>query len=241
MRLALSVLASLRAEHNHRPFVNSVRPAIIGENELPTHRNNRRSLRQSFISTGASAFFFMGAAVNSDHSWPGATAGLVSSGGSLLGRMDEVVSSDGSWSGVTANVVGSDGSLGTDAAVGLDGSVFGATGTNVTSVGRGRGNGISHGAGAEPSRYRLPSLPLARVNQLEMPCAMSDRGECASGRAGDGFCASTDVVASVTRIREYLMAFRTRTGAISFRRAPTKLSNEPLLGQCLGAGINSKE
>src|SRR5689334_5204880 len=233
MRLALSVLASLRAEHNHRPFVNSVRPAIIGENELPTHRNNRRSLRQSFISTGASAFFFTGAAVNSDHSWPGATAGLVSSGGSLLGRMDEVVSSDGSWSGVTANVVGSDGSLGTDAAVGLDGSVFGATGTNVTSVGRGRGNGISHGAGAEPSRYRLPSLPLARVNQLEMPCAMSDRGECAKGNRAGASPKRHQVLSDPSDARDDVgRCTETINGPARSSRAPTKLSNEPLLGQC---------
>ena len=74
----------------------------------------------------------------------------ISSDGFSLGGMGEVVSSDGSWFGVTAEVVGSDGSLGTDAAVGLDGSVFGSIGTNVTSVGRGRGNGISNGA--EPSR-----------------------------------------------------------------------------------------
>jgi hypothetical protein len=91
---------------------------VFGENNFPDY-NRGAFFRQSFISTCAGAFFF------------GATGAAVSSDGSLFGGTDEVVSSDGSSFD------------GTGAAVGFNGSVFGATGTDVSSVGRGRGNGVS--------------------------------------------------------------------------------------------------
>jgi hypothetical protein len=172
----------------------------IWRERFPWSQNNRRGFfRQSFISTGAGAFFF------------GATGAAVNSDGSLFGGTDEVVSFDCSLFG------------GTGAAAGFDSSVFGATGTDVSSVGRGRGNGISNGAGNEPSRFRLPSVLGTRVNQVETSCAISDRGDRASVRGGDGACASADDAASVTRTREYLAAFRTRTCTVSVRRAPNTL------------------
>ena len=193
------------------------------------------SLGQSFISTGAGAFFFgaTGAAVNSDHSLSGAMGEVVSSDCSLFGVVGEVVSSDGSSFGGTDGVVSSDGSLfgaddvvssagswfaGTGAAAGFDGSAFGATGMDVSSVGRGRGNGISNGARNEPSRRRLPSVPVTPLNQVETPCAIPDRGD-----RGDCACASTDAAASVTRTRKYLVAFKTRTCMVSVRSGPNKL------------------
>jgi len=142
--------------------------------------NRGAFFRQSFMSTGgAGAFFF------------GATGAAVSSDGSMLGGTGEVVSSDGSLFGGTVAVVSSDGSSfdGTGAAVGFNGSVVGATGTDVSSVGRGRGNGVSNRAGNEPCC--LPSVPVRRENQVETLCAISDRGDRASVRAGDGACAFT--------------------------------------------------
>jgi hypothetical protein len=153
---------------------------------------------QSFISTGAGFFF-------------GATGAAVSSDGSLFGGTVAVVSSDGSWFD------------GTGAAIGFDNFVFGATGTDVRSVGRGRGNGVSDGAGNEPSRCRLVSVPVTRVNQVETSCAIADRGDRGSVRAGDGACAFTDAAPSVTRNREYVVAFRTRTCTVSVPSAPNKL------------------
>src|SRR6516162_3537468 len=186
-----------------------------------TQDNRRAFSRQSFISTGAGAFFFgaTGAAVNSDCSLFGVVGEVVSSDGSSFGGTDGVVSSDGSLFGAD-DVVSSAGSwfAGTGAAAGFDGSAFGATGMDVSSVGRGRGNGISNGARNEPSRRRLPSVPVTPVNQVETPCAIPDRGD-----RGDCACASTDAAASVTRTRKYLVAFKTRTCMVSVRSGPNKL------------------
>jgi hypothetical protein len=111
--------------------------------------NRGAFFRQSFMSTGgAGAFFFgaTGAAVSSDGSLFNGTGEVVSSDGSLFNGTGEVVSSDGFLFGGTVAVVSSDGSSfdGTGAAVGFNGSVVGATGTDVSSVGRGRGNGVSN-------------------------------------------------------------------------------------------------
>jgi hypothetical protein len=166
---------------------------------------------QSFINTGA-GFFFR------------ATGAAVSSDGSLLGGTGAAVSSDGSLLGGTVAVVSSDGSLfdGTGAVVGFDGFVFGATDTDARSVGRGRGNGISDAAGNE--RCGLVSVPVTRVNQVETSCAISDRVDRGSVRAGDGACAFADAAASVTRNKEYVVAFRSRTCTVSVRNAPNSVS-----------------
>ncbi len=86
---------------------------------------SQKTFRQSFISTGAGAFFF------------GATGAAVSSEGSLSGGTDEVVSSDVSLSGGIGELVGSDGSLfdGTDEVVRSEGSLFGGIGELVGSDG----------------------------------------------------------------------------------------------------------
>jgi hypothetical protein len=146
----------------------------------------------------------------------------VVSSGSLFDGIGEVVSFDGSLSGGTV-AAESSGSLfdGTGAVVGFDGSVFGARGTDVRSVGRGRGNGLSNGAGNALSRRRLLSVPVTRLNQLEMSCATSARGDRVSVRAGDGGCAFTDAAPSVARNREKMTAVRSRTCAVSIRRAPS--------------------
>jgi hypothetical protein len=153
----------------------------------------------------------------------GGTGDVVSSDGSLFNGTGEVVSSDGSLFGGTGEVVSSDGSSfdGTGAAVGFNGSAVGATGMDVSSVGRGRGNGVSNRAGNEPCC--LPSVPVRRENQVETLCAISDRGDRASVRAGDGACAFTDAAPSVTRYRESVAAFRIRTCTVSARSAPNKL------------------
>jgi hypothetical protein len=162
-------------------------------------------------------------AVSSDGSLFGEMVAVISSGSSLDGT-GEVVSFDGSLFGGTVAAECS-GSVfdGTDAVVGFAGSVFGARGTDVRSVGRGRGNGLSNGAGNKLSRFRLLSVPVARLNQLEMSCAILDRGDRASVRAGDGGCAFTDAAPSVARNRENMTADRSRTCAISIGRAPKKL------------------
>jgi hypothetical protein len=182
------------------------------------------SFRQSFISTGAGAFFFeaTGAAVSSDGC--GADE-VVGSDGSFFGGADEVVSSDGFLLVGMDEVVSSEGSLfdGIGAAVGFDGSVFGATGTDVR-VGRGRGKGVSNRTGSEASRCLLPSVPVTRVNQLETSCAISDRGDRASVRAGDGACAFTDAAPSVTRNKECVAAFRIRTFTVSVHSAPNQVT-----------------
>jgi hypothetical protein len=153
----------------------------------------------------------------------------VSSDGSLFGEMVAVVSSGSSLDG-TGEVVSFDGSLfGGTVAAECSGSVFDGTDAvvgfagSVRSVGRGRGNGLSNGAGNKLSRCRLLSVPVARLNQLEMSCAISDRGDRASVRAGDGGCAFTDAAPSVARNRENMTADRSRTCAISIGRAPKKL------------------
>lgn len=158
------------------------------------------------VSFDCSLFGAVGEVESSDGSSFGGTDGVVSSDGSLFGATDDVVSSAGSWF------------AGTGAAAGFDGSAFGATGMDVSSVGRGRGNGISNGARNEPSRRRLPSVPVTPVNQVETPCAIPDRGD-----RGDCACASTDAAASVTRTRKYLVAFKTRTCMVSVRSGPNKL------------------
>jgi hypothetical protein len=188
--------------------------------------NRGAFFHQSFMSTGgAGAFFFgaTGAAVSADGSLLGGTGDVVSSDGSLFNGTGEVVSSDGSLFGGTGEVVSSDGSSfdGTGAAVGFNGSAVGATGMDVSSVGRGRGNGVSNRAGNEPCC--LPSVPVRRENQVETLCAISDRGDRASVRAGDGACAFTDAAPSVTRYRESVAAFRIRTCTVSARSAPNKL------------------
>jgi len=61
----------------------------FGDNDFPDHKTTAvLSFRQSFISTGAGAFFFgaTGAAVNSDHSLSGAMGEVVSCDGSLFGQ-----------------------------------------------------------------------------------------------------------------------------------------------------------
>ncbi len=151
--------------------------------------------------------------VGSDGSLFDETDEVVPSGGSLSGGVGERVGSDGSLFDGTDEVVSSDGSLpgGIGAAVGFACSVSGATGTDVSSVGRGRGKGVSDRAGNELSRCAPPSVPVARVNQLETSCAISDRGDRTSVGAGDGACASTDAAPSVTRDRDKVAAFRIRT------------------------------
>jgi hypothetical protein len=143
---------------------------------------------------------------------------------SLLDGTGEVVSFDGSlFAGTLA--AESSGSLfdRNGAVVGFDGSVFGTRGMDVKSFGRGRGNGLSNGAGNELSRCRLLSVPVTRLSQLEMSCATSDRGDRASVRAGDGGCAFTDAAPNVARNREKMTAVKSRTCAVSIRRAPNKL------------------
>jgi len=201
--------------------------------------NRGAFFRQSFMSTGgAGAFFFgaTGAAVSSDGSMLGGTGEVVSSDGSMLGGTGEVVSSDGSLFGGTVAVVSSDGSSfdGTGAAVGFNGSVVGATGTDVSSVGRGRGNGVSNRAGNEPCC--LPSVPVRRENQVETLCAISDRGDRASVRAGEGACAFTDATPSVTRNRESETVFRIRTCTVSAPSAPNKLAGYRELGSAQAPG-----
>jgi hypothetical protein len=177
------------------------------------------------MRTGAGAFFFgaTGAAVSSDGSLFGEMVAVVSSGSSLDGT-GEVVSFDGSLFGGTV-AAESSGSVfdGTGAVPGFGGSVFGARGRDVRLVGRGRGNGLSNGAGNELSRCRLLLVPVTRLNQLEMSCAISDRGDRASVRAGDGGCAFTDAAPNVARNREKMTAVKSRTCAVSIRRAPNKL------------------
>jgi hypothetical protein len=211
---------------------------VFGENNFPDYKRDA-FFRQSFISTGAGAFFFgaAGAAVSSDGSLIVGTGAAVSSDGSLIVGTGAAVSSDGSLIVGTVAVVSSDGSSfgGTDAAVGFDGSsfdgtgaavgfnesVFGATGTDVSSVGRGRGNGVGNRAGNEPCC--LPSVPVRRENQVETLCAISDKGDRASVRAGEGACAFTDATPSVTRNRESATVFRIRTCTVSAPSAPNKL------------------
>ena len=177
----------------------TIRTDINCQRGFPGHEKRRAFFRQSFISTGAGAFFFgtAGVAVSSDDPSFAETGAAVGSDCSLIGGTLPVVSSDGSLFD------------GTGAAVGFNGSGFGVTGTDVSSVGRGRGNGVSNRAGNEPRCCRLPSVPL--VNQLEISCAISDRGDRASIRVDDGACAFTDAGPSVTRNREYVAAFRNRT------------------------------
>ena len=98
---------------------------------------------------------------------------------------------------------------GTDEVVSSDGSLFDGTGADVSSGGRGRGNG----GGNERSRCRLPSVSVPRVNQLEMPCAISDRVDRPPVRTCDGACASTEVAPRARKNRVIATAFRrvTRT------------------------------
>jgi hypothetical protein len=205
------------------------------------------------MSTDGAVAFFSGAtgtAVSSDGSLLGGAGEVASSDGSLFGGTGEVVSSDGSSFDGTGEVVSSDGSLfggtvavvssdgssfdGTGAAVGFNGSVVGATGTDVSSVGRGRGNGVSNRAGNEPCC--LPSVPVPRENQVETLCAISDKGDRASVRAGEGACAFTDATPSVTRNRESATVFRIRTCTVSAPSAPNKLAGYRELGSAQAPG-----
>jgi len=181
----------------------------IWRERFPWSQNNRRAIfRQSFISTGTGAFFF------------GATGAAVCSDGSLFGGTGEVVGSNDSLFVGTDEVVSSDGSLfnGTDSATGFD--VFGATGTDVSFVGRGRGNGVTDRAGNEPSRCRLPSVPMTRVNQLETSCAISDRGDRPSVRAWDGACAYTDAGPRVRKNIAIATVFKRVTRTTFFVKLP---------------------
>jgi hypothetical protein len=201
--------------------------------------NRGAFFRQSFMSTDGAVAFFSGAtgtAVSSDGSLLGGAGEVASSDGSLFGGTGEVVSSDGSLFGGTVAVVSSDGSSfdGTGAAVGFSCSVVGATGTDVSSVGRGRGNGVSNRAGNEPCC--LPSVPVPRENQVETLCAISDKGDRASVRAGEGACAFTDATPSVTRNRESATVFRIRTCTVSAPSAPNKLAGYRELGSAQAPG-----
>jgi hypothetical protein len=101
------------------------------------------------------------------------------------------------------------------------GSLFGATGAGASSAGRGRGN-----RGDDAARCCLVAVPVTPLNQVEMSCAISDKGDRASGRADAGACAWTDAAASCRKNRENAAAFRTLTRTIFPRSAPNGMREE---------------
>lgn len=89
------------------------------------------------------------------------------------------------------------------------GSSVGATDAGASSAGRGRGNG-----GDDAARCCLVAVPVTWLNQVEMSCAIADKGDPASGCADGGACAWSDAAASGRRNRENMAVLRTLTGTI---------------------------
>lgn len=75
------------------------------------------------------------------------------------------------------------------------GSSVGATDAGASSAGRGRGNG-----GDDAARCCLVAVPVTWLNQVEMCCAIADKGEPALGCADGGACAWSDAAASAGEI-----------------------------------------
>src|SRR5205085_9286949 len=68
-------------------------------------------------------------------------------------------------------------------------------------IGRGRGNG------GDAVWLWTAAVPVRRLNLVETSCAISDKGERASGRPDDSACAWIDVVVSVKKSTQNVGVF----------------------------------
>src|ERR1700687_1538217 len=93
-----------------------------------------------------------------------------------------------------------------------------ATDEGARSAGLGRGSG-----GDDADRWWLELVPVTRINQVEMPCAISDRGDRASGHVDDGACAWIDAAASGTKKRHNAAVLKTLTCTIFLWSPPNGL------------------